>query len=83
MQNINDNIETAESNFLEKLNNMESEFRRDLVRFANEKIEEQNTQIYICQGEINNLKRKNFFDSYIYKIIIGITSISAFVLSLL
>ena len=81
--NIFNKIKIAESDFYVKLSEIENELCKDLLHFANEKIEEQNKQIKICQDEIEGLKQKSFLDSYIYKIIIGLTSISALVLSLI
>ena len=80
--NIFNNIKTAESNFNTKLNNLENQIREELLHFVNEKIEEQNKQIKLCQENIESLKKKNFLDTYIYKIIVGLASISALVLSL-
>ena len=81
--NIFNNIKTAESNFNAKLNDLENQIRKELLHFANEKIEEQNKQIKLCQENIESLKKKNFLDTYIYKIIVGLASISALVLSLI
>lgn len=81
--NIFNNIKTAESNFNTKLNNLENQIREELLHFVNEKIEEQNKQIKLCQENIESLKKKNFLDTYIYKIIVGLASISALVLSLI
>lgn len=81
--NIFNNIKTAESNFNTKLNNLENQIRKELLHFVNEKIEEQNKQIKLCQENIESLKKKNFLDTYIYKIIVGLASISALVLSLI
>lgn len=81
--NIFNNIKTAESNFNTKLNNLENQIHKELLHFVNEKIEEQNKQIKRCQENIESLKKKNFLDTYIYKIIVGLASISALVLSLI
>ena len=81
--NIFQNIKVAESNFNTKLSEMDNSFRKELLSFANEKIEEQNKYIKICIKELEILKNKTFLDSYLYKIIIGITSITALILSLI
>ena len=82
-EKIYENIVKAESNFQELLSNLESNLKNEMLAFAENKMAELNQQLKICKDDISELKKKTFLDSYLYKIIIGLTSLSALVLSLI
>ena len=80
---IKDNIVKAESNFQESLSSLKNNLKNEMLAFAENKMTELNQQLKICKDDISELKKKTFLDSYLYKIIIGLTSISALALSLI
>lgn len=82
-QKIEEDIVKAEANFQKSLSVLENNLKNDILAYARDKISEQDQKLIIFKDEIAELKKKNFLDSYIYKILLGLISITALAISLM